>query len=170
MNLATDPPVTLGPAFMSREYHHATSLAGLLVGAFGFGAVLAALTVATRLRGTRVTVMLTLLVTGLGVAVFAVLPSLELGLAGLAVMGFGYLLSNTVATSRLQHDVPSDHRGRIMVLWSLAFLGARPIGSLVDGSLASWAGLRVAAFGMAVPAFVGAAVFFGAGLRSRRTR
>jgi len=170
MNLATDPPITLGPAFMSREYHDATSLAGLLVGAFGLGAVLAAFTIAPRLRGTRVTIMSTLLVTGLGVAAFAVLPSLELGLAGLAVMGFGYLLSNTVATSRLQLDVPPEHRGRIMVLWSLAFLGARPLGSLVDGSLASWAGVRVAAFAMAVPAFAGSAVFFGSGLRARRAR
>ena len=34
--------------------------------------------------------------------------------------------------------VSDAHRGRIMVLWSIAFLGARPVGSLVDGSLAAY--------------------------------
>jgi len=168
MNLATDPPITLGPAFMSREYHHAASLAGLLVGAFGTGAVIAAFSVAHRLRGTRSTIMLTLLATGLGVAAFALLPTLGLGLAGLMVMGFGYLSSNTAATSRLQLEVEPAHRGRIMVLWSLAFLGARPVGSLVDGSVASLAGLRVAALTMSLPALAGAALFFAAGFHARR--
>ena len=74
-------------------------------------------------------------------------------------MGFGYLASNTAATTRLQRDVDDAHRGRIMALWSIAFLGIRPLGSLVDGAIASWAGLRVAAFTMSLPALIGAAVF-----------
>src|SRR5207237_5922548 len=56
MNLAADPPVTLGPAFMSKALHHTDSLAGLLIGAFGAGAVFVAFTVAHRLRGTRTTI------------------------------------------------------------------------------------------------------------------
>jgi hypothetical protein len=32
-----------------------------------------------------------------------------------------------------------------MALWSVAFLGARPLASLLDGALADWAGIRVAA-------------------------
>ena len=87
---------------------------------------------------------------------------------GLVVMGFGYLSSNTAATSRLQLDVSPDHRGRMMVLWSLAFIGARPIGSLIDGAIAAWAGVRVATLVMSLPAFAGAAVLFIAGIRARR--
>jgi MFS family permease len=167
MNLATDPPITLGPAFMSREFHRATSLSGLLVGVFGAGAVAAAFTVAHRLTGSRVTLAVTLALTGSGAAVFALAPGLAAGLAGLFVMGVGYMCSNTAATSSLQLAVAPAHRGRIMVLWSLAFLGVRPLGSLVDGALASWAGLHVAALVMALPALTGAAVFALAGPRAR---
>ncbi len=168
ISVATDPPITLGPAYMVEEYGHRASLSGLLVGAFGTGAVIAAFTIAHRLRGTRVTLMVLLFVTGLGLVVFAVAPPLGLGMLGLVVMGFGYLSSNTAATSRLQLDVSPDHRGRMMVLWSLAFLGARPIGSLIDGAIASWAGVRVATLVMSLPAFAGAAVLFIAGIRARR--
>jgi len=166
MNIATDPAVTLGPAFM-HVLGHSDSLAGLLIGAFGAGAVVVAFSAAHRLEGTRRTIATTLAITGAGVAGFAVSPTLGLALVSLFVMGVGYLATNTAATSRLQREVEDEHRGRIMTLWSIAFLGARPIGSLVDGTIASWAGVRVAAACMAVPALAGAAVFLAAGRRAR---
>jgi MFS family permease len=167
MNLATDPPITLGPAFMSDVYHTDLARAGLLIGAFGAGAVLAAFTFAHRLRGTRRTIAATLATAGIGVALFAVAPTLPLGLSSLFIMGIGYLATNTAATSRLQSAVDTSHRGRMMVLWSLAFLGARPVGSLVDGAIASWAGVRVAAMTMSLPALFGAALFAFVGLRGQ---
>jgi len=45
-----------------------------------------------------------------------------------------------------------------MALWSIAFLGVRPLASLVDGAIAGTAGVRVATVAMAVPAFAGAVV------------
>ena len=159
MNLATDPAQTLGPAFISRELHHADSLAGLLIGAFGLGAVLCAFTIGHRLQGTRTSLAAMLGLAGVGAAAFSVSPNLGFALASLAVMGFGYLASNTAATTRLQRGVDDAHRGRIMALWTIAFLGIRPLGSLVDGAIASWAGLRVASFMMALPALIGAVVF-----------
>jgi MFS family permease len=170
MNLTTDPPITLGPAFMTDVYHTDTARAGLLIGAFGAGAVTAAFTFAHRLRGSRRTIAATLATAGIGVVSFAVAPTLALGLACLFVMGIGYLSTNTGATSRLQRTVDASHRGRIMVLWSLAFLGARPVGGLVDGALASWAGVRVAAAAMGLPALIGAVLFASVGLRGRRQR
>jgi MFS family permease len=166
MNIATDPPVTLGPAFMV-ELHKPDSLSGLLVGAFGAGAVVVAFTVAHGLARTRKTIGLTLLVTGVGVAAFSISPTLAVAMISLFVMGLGYLATNTVATSRLQLEVEDAQRGRIMTLWSIAFLGARPIGSLLDGAIASVAGVRVASFCMAIPALAGAAVFLLAGRRGR---
>jgi MFS family permease len=164
MNLAVDPAVTLGPAFM-HELHHSDSLAGLLIGAFGAGAVVVAFTVAHRLTGTRTTLAATLTVTGAGVVGFAVSPALAPALAFLFVMGLGYLATNTAATSRLQLEVEDAQRGRIMTLWSIAFLGARPVGSILDGAIASWAGVRVAAACMALPALAGAALLVLQGRR-----
>jgi MFS family permease len=166
MNIATDPPVTLGPAFMV-ELNEPDTLSGLLIGAFGAGAVVVAFTVAHGLARTRKVIGITLLVTGAGVAAFSISPSLALAMVSLFVMGLGYLATNTVATSRLQLEVEDVQRGRIMTLWSIAFLGARPVGSLLDGGIASIAGVRVASFCMALPALAGAAVFLLGGRRTR---
>ena len=168
VNLATDPPTTIGPAFISGPLHHRDSLSGLLVGAFGIGAVVAAFTVSHRLRGSRRGIMTTLAIAGAGTACFAISPDLELALLALSVMGFGYLATNTATTTRLQLGVDPGQRGRIMALWTVAFLGVRPIGSLVDGAIASVAGVRVASFAMALPALLGALALLVGRARSRR--
>ncbi len=79
-------------------------------------------------------------------------PGSASGYGFLAVAGFGYLASNTSATSRLQLDVAAHQRGRIMALWSVAFLGLRPIASLTDGAIAGAFGVRAAGVVLAVPA------------------
>jgi hypothetical protein len=86
----------------------------------------------------------------------------------LVVAGVGYLASNTSATSRLQLEVTDAHRGRVMALWSVAFLGLRPFASLVDGALAATYGVRVAGVCLALPVLAGAGVLvFGGGKRLR---
>lgn len=47
-------------------------------------------------------------------------------------------------------------RGRIMALWGIAFIGLRPFASLVDGAIASAAGVRVAMVALAAPALAAA--------------
>jgi len=170
MNLATDPVITLGPAYITHAFHHRDALAGLLVGTFGAGAVLAAFTVAYRLRGSRVSIAAALGTTGIGMAAFSLSPTLAVALPMLLVCGFGYLSSNTATTTRLQLEVSDEHRGRIMALWAVAFNGVRPVGSLVDGSIAAGVGLRVAGVTMALPALAAAAIGFAsvAALRRRR--
>jgi hypothetical protein len=102
----------------------------------------------------------TLALLGGGVALFSLTPWLALALPILFVGGFGYLASNTSATARLQLEVAESQRGRIMALWSVAFLGVRPFASLVDGALASSFGVRVAGVVMALPALLAAAAVF----------
>ena len=72
--------------------------------------------------------------------------------------GFGYLASNTSATSRLQLEVAEHQRGRIMALWSVAFLGLRPLASLADGGIAGAFGVRAAGVVLAVPVLLAALV------------
>ena len=153
--VATDPAVTLGPAFVTRALHHHDSLAGVLVGGFGAGAIVAAFTISHRLRGTANGIAATLALAAIGCMTFAFAPSLALAIVFLLILGFGYLSTNVGATSRLQLAVAPEQRGRIMALWTICFLGVRPVGSLVDGSIASAAGVRIATFVMALPAVVG---------------
>jgi MFS family permease len=101
VGFASDPVNTLAPAFAHAFGYHDT-VAGIIIGAFGAGAVTAALFVAGRVAGSRRRLALTLALLGCGVIAFAVSPWLPIGLLFLYVAGFGYLASNTSATTRLQ--------------------------------------------------------------------
>jgi MFS family permease len=151
VGFASDPVNTLAPAF-ARAFDRPDTDAGYIIGAFGGGAVVAALLLAGRVTGSRRRMITTLLLLAFGIAGFGLTPWLPLGYVLLVVAGFGYLAANTHATSRLQLEVEEAHRGRIMALWSVAFLGLRPVASLADGAIASAAGVRVSAVVLALPA------------------
>jgi chromate transport protein ChrA len=131
----------------------------LILGAFGAGAVCAALLTAGREGSPRRTV-LTLTLLAAGITAFSLSPTLAVGFPFLFVAGFGYLASNTRATTQLQLEVDESQRGRIMALWSVAFLGLRPLASLTDGALAGAFGVRIAGVALALPAFVAAVLIF----------
>jgi MFS family permease len=156
VGFASDPVNALAPAF-ARAFGRDEAVGGYLLGAFGAGAVTAALLVAGRTAGTRRRMAATLILLGGGIVLFALTPWLPLAFVLLFVAGFGYLASNTSATSRLQLEVEEVHRGRIMALWGIAFLGLRPFASLVDGAIASGAGVRTAGVVLALPALACAA-------------
>jgi MFS family permease len=156
VGFASDPVNTLAPAF-AEEFGYADTVSGLIIGVFGAGAVAAAFVVAGRVAGSRRRITATLALMGFGIVAFSLAPRLELGFVFLFLAGVGYLSSNTAATSRLQLDVAESQRGRIMALWSVAFLGLRPFASLVDGAIASAAGVRAAGVVLALPALACAA-------------
>lgn len=157
VGFASDPINTEAPAF-AHAFGHRDTVAGWIIGAFGVGAVSAAFLFAGRVAGSRRRMTTTLILLGGGIVAFSLTPWLALGFVFLAVAGFGYLASNTHATSRLQLEVEDRQRGRIMALWSVAFLGLRPVASLLDGAVAGAFGVRVAGVVLAVPAFALAAV------------
>ena len=151
VGFASDPVNTLAPAW-AHAFGRKDTTAGYIIGVFGAGAVTAAFVVAGRVGGSRRRMFSTLLLLGGGMVAFSLTPWLPLALPLLFVAGFGYLASNTHATSRLQLGVEPWERGRIMALWSVAFLGLRPFASIVDGAIASAFGVRVAGVLLALPA------------------
>jgi predicted MFS family arabinose efflux permease len=162
---ASDPVNTLAPAW-ANEFGHPDTWAGLIVGAFGAGAVTAAFLLTGRVAGSPRRMAVTLTMLGGGIVLFALSPALGIAFVFLFVAGFGYLASNTSATARLQLGVSESQRGRVMALWSVAFLGLRPFASLLDGALASAFGVRIAGVVLALPALAGAGWI---GLRLRRS-
>ena len=154
---ASDPVNTLAPAF-AEAYGYSDTVGGVVLGAFGTGAVCAAVVLAGRTAGSARRMAVTLTLLGGGIALFALAPWFPLGLVLVALGGAGYLASNTSATTRLQLGVAESQRGRIMALWGVAFLGVRPFASLLDGAIASVAGVRVAGVVLALPALAGAAL------------
>ena len=155
VSLSADPVNTLTPSFSTELFDRPDTFTGVLVGSFGAGAVLAAFTLVGRRAPSYPLMVLTLGLLSAGMTVFALSSGEAVAVAGLALGGFGYLASVTVATSLLHLALEESHRGRIMSLWSLSFHGSRPIGSLIDGGIASLIGLRAAGLSMVLPALVG---------------
>jgi MFS family permease len=162
IGFASDPINTLAPAF-AHAFGHQDVVGGYFIGVFGAGAIAAAFAVAGREMPRRRLIGALCLLVG-GIVLFARTPWLPGALVFLFVGGFGYLASNATVTARLQLSVEESHRGRIMALWSIAFLGLRPFASLADGAIASVAGVRVAGVVLTIPAF------FAAGLLVWRER
>jgi MFS family permease len=169
VGVAADPINTLAPAF-AEAFGRPDTHAGYVIGVFGAGAVAAALVLAGRVTGSRQRLARTLAALGAGVVVFAVTPWLPLALPVLFLAGFGYLATGTAVTARLQLGVEESQRGRIMALWTVAFLGVRPFASLVDGAIAGAFGVRVSGVVLALPALAAAAALLVAVRPSRGGR
>lgn len=148
-------PHTLTPGFSVDVFGRSDLFTGILVGVFGAGAVLAA--VLPRLRPP---VWASAALSGIGMLVLAFSPNLFAALLGLGISGFGFLSSVTSATTTIQLRLDANMRGRVMAVWSVAFLGVRPIASLVDGFVAETLGLRYAAAAMTLPALIIAAALW----------
>jgi MFS family permease len=154
VGFASDPVNTESPAF-AQAFGYSDTVAGVIIGVFGAGAVIAALFFAGREGSPRLTVA-TLTMLTFGIVAFSLSPSIWVGFVFLLVAGFGYLASNARATTQLQLEVDERQRGRIGALWSIAFLGLRPFASLADGAVADVAGVRVAGVVLALPALAAA--------------
>ena len=166
VGLASDPVNTLTPAFSTEILGRPDTFTGVLVGAFGAGAVTAAFAVTGRVAPSYRLLSVTLGAMAAGIVSFSVAGSEAIAMLGLFVAGFGYVATVTAGTSLLHSATEESHRGRIMSLWSLSFHGSRPVGSLIDGTIASLAGIRVAGLVMAVPTIIGCVAFAALGRRA----
>ncbi len=133
------PYQTLMPIFAAEVYGGGAGMLGFLIGAAGGGGVIGMLALASRrdVRGLTRWITAASLCAGLGVLVFALSPWLPLSLAALAVTGFGIVVNGMSVSTVIQTIVDDRMRGRIMGIFSVAFLGMYPLGSLAGGALAS---------------------------------
>lgn len=154
ISMSTDPINTLTPELALDTFGGVELDAGLLVGAFGTGATLTAVTLTGWLRRQRRTLPAAMGVQASGMLLVGLAPSLGVALVGMAVSGGGFIAGITRASVRLQAEVPDLQRGRVMALWSVAFVGTRPLASLASGAIAEVAGAQVAAMVLALPVLV----------------
>jgi MFS family permease len=161
IGFATDPINTLTPP-MADLVGDGDALVGIMVAAFGAGAVSAAIFVeGLRARVGREragTIGLAVLAGAIGL--FALSASEAHALVTMALAGAGFLVAITSLTTQLQERVPDPLRGRVLALWGVAFLGTRPISATIDGAIADLVSPRAAALAMAATA-LGAALLQG---------
>jgi MFS family permease len=155
------PYTVLMPIFADRVLHGGARELGLLMGATGVGAVLGALTLATRRDSTGLGPLAAVAAGGFGVSLVLFSFSRWLALSLFLLMPVGYfVMLQMAATNTLLQVMSPDHlRGRVVALYSMMFMGMMPVGSLGAGFAAGRMGapLTVAVGGAAC--VVGAIVF-----------
>jgi MFS family permease len=138
-------PGVLFPLLASRAFGIGGGGYGGLVAAFGVGALPGAL-LAARSRGepkgSRVVLLAEL--TAASMVLTALAPDVVLGLVGMALSGLASIWFIASANALVQLRALPTMRGRVMGVWTMALPGMNPVTAVLAGSLADWAGIRVA--------------------------
>ncbi|HUV09996.1 MAG TPA: MFS transporter [Acidimicrobiia bacterium] len=141
--------VQLTPAFAQDAFGVGRSAYGFLVSAFGIGAVVGSIVVALwaeRSPRSRVAIFGIFLFAS-GELIFGAAPTYAVGVVGMFVMGSAYVLIATALNTSIQARVDETHRGRAMSIYLMGLLAGVPLGSLLQGTLASLVGLRATVLG-----------------------
>jgi MFS family permease len=148
---------------------HGATLLGWLMTASGLGALAGAVTMALRqtVLGLGAKIVMGCALFSGGLMVFAESRLVWLSLLTLVVSGFGMMVMMASCNTILQTIVDDDKRGRVMSLYTMAFMGLAPFGSLLAGSIASAVGTHNALLLCGVSSLA-AGLVFGARRRALR--
>lgn len=130
----------LVPVFSRIELHRDASALGFLMSSFGAGALLgaASLTYLSRFGPRRSF----LFGSGLGLSLFLVLIGLQksYGTTALLLAFCGWCIVTFFGTANTMVQLKSDDRlrGRVMSIYTMAFGGLSPVGSLFAGTVSHW--------------------------------
>ncbi|SFN97928.1 Predicted arabinose efflux permease, MFS family [Pseudonocardia ammonioxydans] len=164
--LAYEFPVVL-PVVASQTFGGDAATYGYLTGAMGVGAVVGGLVVAGRGRTGLPSLVRTAALFGVVLGLAALAPVLWVALVAMGLVGMASVAFMAGGNSTLQLASAPGMRGRVMALWSVAFLGSTPIGGPVAGwvseQLGGRGGLALGAVACLVAAGIG-------GLALRRAR
>lgn len=157
------PFVVLMPIFATDILGGGPGTLGVLMAAQGVGALTGALFLASRQTTTGLGRLIAIAATLFGgsLLLFGASRSIWLSLPVLAVAGFGLMVQSASSNTFLQSIVGDTMRGRIMSLYTMAFVGTLPLGSLYAGWVADH-------FGASLTVMVGGGVALAAAAVFRR--
>lgn len=144
VSFTVTPYTALMPYFAKEVFGGGPRVLGVLMSAAGVGALIATLYLASRKSVAPLPDLIAgaAIAAGAGLALFTLTPTLWLAVPFLLVVGSGVMVTIAASNTLIQTIVRDELRGRVMSIFTVAFLGIAPIGSLVVGSIASVAGTR----------------------------
>jgi MFS family permease len=143
VSLLATPYMTLMPVLVREVYGGGASVMGFLVGAAGVGGVTGTLFLASRpnVRGLVGVIACASIAAGAALALLSWAGGIAAALPLLAIVGFGILVTSVSVNMILQTIVEDDKRGRVMSLYTVAFIGLSPLGAIAAGALADRIGV-----------------------------
>jgi MFS family permease len=139
--LAYEFQVTL-PVMATRAFHGGSQSYGFMTAAMGVGAIVGGLWVAGRGKTGLLALTRSAAVFAVLIAAAALAPNLVVELIALAAVGGASVSFLSKGNSTLQLSAAPQMRGRVMALWSVAFLGSTPLGGPTAGAVAEYVGPR----------------------------
>jgi MFS family permease len=150
------------PAVAKQTFAGDSQTYGFMTAAMGIGAVVGGLYAAARGRTGLRSLVISSGVFGIVMAGAALAPTIGFELVALAMVGAASVTFLSQGNSTLQLEAAPHMRGRVMALWSVAFLGSTPIGGPIAGAVSEHfgarSGLLLGAAACLVAAGLGAAV------------
>jgi len=149
ISLLGTPHIVLMPVFAHDILHGGPKLLGVLMGASGLGAVLGALSLASRdsIRGLGRVIGGCGFVLGSALLLFAYCKLVWLSSLLLFLSGASMITLLASCNTILQTISDPEKRGRVMSFYMMSFMGMMPIGSLLAGAIAARFGAPLTVFG-----------------------
>jgi MFS family permease len=155
------PYAVLMPIFADQYLGGGSGTLGFLMGASGVGALIAALTLASRRQVFGLGRWIGFACAGLGTSLILFSMSRYVYLSALLLVPVGFSMMTQMSSSNtlVQAMIPDALRGRVMSVYSMMFMGLAPFGALLAGTLAGYIGAaETVAFG-GIVCIVGAVIF-----------
>jgi MFS family permease len=130
------------PLFAEVTFRQGPATYAAMTAAMGLGAVVGGLYTASQGIGSLQRLTIAALLFGATVLLTAVAPTLPLALLALVAVGFCSIGFTSLGNATLQLTSSAEMRGRVMALWTVAFLGSTPIGGPVIGAIGEHVGPR----------------------------
>lgn len=137
------PYSVLMPIYAKDILHGDAQTLGMLMGAAGLGALTGAVYLASRPDVLGLGRLIPMAVSGFGIIllIFSQVRTLWLALICLFGLGLGMMLHMSSSNILLQTLADEKKRGRVMSLYTMAYIGMYPLGSLFIGWLSARIGL-----------------------------
>lgn len=131
------------PLFATVSLHGNASTYSAMTVAMGIGAVVGGLYTAGQGVSKPGTLSRVALAFGAGILVTAAMPNLLFTFIVLVLVGALSVLFISLGNTTLQLTSEPSMRGRVMALWSIAFLGTTPVGGPIIGAIADHSNPRI---------------------------
>ena len=143
VSLLATPYNALMPVLVREVYGGGANLMGFFVGASAFGGIAGTLYLASRrnVRGLVRVMTWASFAAGAALALLSWAGYTSTAIVLLLIVGFGVLVTSVSVNMILQTIVQDDKRGRVMSLYTTAFLGITPFGAMGAGALADRIGV-----------------------------
>lgn len=137
------PVYQLVSVFSADALHVGPAQYGILLGAFGVGALVGNSSISV-FSGARRSTFLVLAVCTYGSATVAtaLTTSITQAVIAMAALGAAYVAVTITLLTSVQVLTPEHVKGRVLAIYSFAYIGGTPIGSVILGATADLLGVR----------------------------